>query len=98
MLDYLSYENIWELRELPESMLIVGAGSTGAEFAQAFQRLGTQVTLLDSEDRLLPFDDLDASNTLKDVFKSEGINLQLGQEVNRVWMDGNRIHLRGDWS
>jgi pyruvate/2-oxoglutarate dehydrogenase complex dihydrolipoamide dehydrogenase (E3) component len=66
-----TYHNIFELRDLPASLVIVGGGPLGMELAQAFQRLGSQVTILAS--RLLPDDDPQAVAVLQRVFEREGV-------------------------
>ena len=53
----LTSENLWQLDRLPQRLLIVGGGAIGCELAQAFQRLGSQVTLVEMQSQLLPRDD-----------------------------------------
>ncbi len=98
--DYLTYEKIWDLEALPHHLMVIGAGPVGCEMSQAFRRLGARVTLIDAQGRLLPRDEPDASQVLARVFESEGIDLQLGVPVQRVWQEGaggqgntGRIHL-----
>ncbi len=91
--NYLTYESIWNLDALPKRLLIVGAGPIGCEMAQAFQRLGAQVTLVVSRDRLLPRDDPAASGVLGQVFAAEGIDLRYQARAERVWQGGDGIHL-----
>jgi len=62
--DYLTYESVWDLESLPQRLLVVGAGPIGCELAQAFQRLGSQVTLFASQDQLLPKDDPAAAEVI----------------------------------
>ena len=57
-MDYLTYETLWGLEVLPEHMLVIGAGPIGCEMSQAFRRLGARVTLIASQDRVLPRDDV----------------------------------------
>jgi len=91
--DTLTYENIWELEALPQHLMVIGAGPIGCEMAQAFRRLGSQVSLIEGLPRLLPRDDPQASETLAIVFKDEGINLHLDAQVERAWQDDGGIHL-----
>lgn len=93
--DYLTYESVWNLDVLPKRLLVVGAGPIGCEMAQAFRRLGAQVTLLAGRDRLLPRDDPAASRVLGQVFATEGIDLRYNARAERVWQDGTEIHLTG---
>ncbi|MFC1964666.1 dihydrolipoyl dehydrogenase family protein [Chloroflexota bacterium] len=90
---YLTYQNIWDLNILPKHLVVIGGGPIGCEIAQGFRRLGSQVALLEGGDRLLPHDDNDASKTLAEVFRNEGIDLRLQSSVERTWQDGNNIHL-----
>ncbi|HSR35398.1 MAG TPA: FAD-dependent oxidoreductase, partial [Anaerolineae bacterium] len=85
--DYWTYESIWELEELPRRMLVVGGGPIGCEMAQAFRRLGSEVTLLASGDRLLPRDEPDASRVLGEVFEAEGIQVVHNARAELVWKD-----------
>jgi pyruvate/2-oxoglutarate dehydrogenase complex dihydrolipoamide dehydrogenase (E3) component len=87
--DYITYEDIWQLETLPRQLLIVGAGPVGSEMAQAFQRLGSQVTLIASRDRLLPRDEPAASNVLAEVFKAEGIQVVYNARAELVWRDAD---------
>ncbi len=91
--DYLTYESVWELGVLPRHLLVVGAGPIGCEMAQAFRRLGSQVTLVASRDRVLPRDDPAASRVLGEVFAAEGIALRYNARAERAWQDENGIHL-----
>ncbi len=90
---YLTYQNIWDLNVLPKHLAVIGGGPIGCEIAQSFRRLGSRVTLLQSRDRLLPHDDSDASRTLAEVFRNEGIELRLKAGVERTWQTGNEVHL-----
>ena len=85
--DYLTYETVWDLETLPRHLLIVGGGPIGCEIAQAFRRLGAEVTLLASRDRLLPRDDPQASRVLAKVFEEEGIRVLFEARVELVWKD-----------
>ncbi|MBA7631953.1 Mercuric reductase [subsurface metagenome] len=91
--NYLTYENIWDLETLPEHLLVIGAGPIGCEMAQAFRRLGSQVTLIEGEERMLLRDEPDASKVMTAVFKAEGINMHFAVTVDRVWQKGKTIHV-----
>ncbi len=77
---YLTSSTILALQELPTHLLIVGAGAVGLEFAQLFRRLGSQVTLVERNPRLLPHDDEDVAAAVAEILKNEGITLRLGAE------------------
>jgi dihydrolipoamide dehydrogenase len=71
----LSWRQVYDLPELPEQLVVVGSGVTGAEFAGAYQALGSQVTLVSSRDRVLPGEDADAAAVLEAVFKRRGMTV-----------------------
>ncbi len=81
---YLDNQTIWDLNELPESLLIVGAGPVGLEFAQAFARLGSKVTVLDENTEILHHDDPEAARILREHLAAEGINFFLGVHITGV--------------
>ena len=83
-IDHFTYENIWDLQAPPRKLTVVGGGPVGCELAQAFNRLGTPVTLLEAADRLLPQDEPEAAELLKDLLAAEGIDVRLGSAVSSV--------------
>ncbi len=80
---YLTSESVWELDAMPRRLLVVGGGPIGAELAQALARLGSQVTIVES-DRLLANEEPEASAVLAQAFTDEGIAVRLGRSVERV--------------
>ncbi|HEX7035015.1 MAG TPA: mercuric reductase [Pseudomonadales bacterium] len=77
----LTSENVWALDALPRRLLVLGGGPIGCELAQAFQRLGSAVTLIDLEPRLLPREDPDVSAHLEAALRAEGLDLRLGHRA-----------------
>lgn len=71
----LSWTQLYDLDELPAELIVVGSGVTGAEFAGAYQALGSQVTLVSSRDRVLPGEDADAALVLEEVFQRRGMKV-----------------------
>jgi pyruvate/2-oxoglutarate dehydrogenase complex dihydrolipoamide dehydrogenase (E3) component len=71
----LSWQQVYDLKELPEHLVVVGSGVTGAEFAGAYVALGARVTLVSSRDRVLPSEDADAALLLEDVFTRRGMSI-----------------------
>jgi dihydrolipoamide dehydrogenase len=71
----LSWDQVYDLRELPERLIVVGSGVTGAEFASAYNALGSDVVLVSSRDRVLPGEDADAAAVLEDVFARRGMTV-----------------------
>jgi dihydrolipoamide dehydrogenase len=91
----LSWRQLYELPELPEHLVVVGSGVTGAEFASAYRALGCGVTLVSSRDRVLPGEDADAAAVLEDVFQRRGItvlNKSRAESVRRT-EDGVEVAL-----
>ncbi len=71
----LTWREVYDLPALPEELVVVGSGVTGAEFAGAFQAMGSHVTLVSSRDRVLPSEDADAAHLLEDVFTRRGMTI-----------------------
>jgi NAD(P)H dehydrogenase (quinone) len=71
----LTWEQVYDLDELPERLVVVGSGVTGAEFASAYHALGVDVVLVSSRDRVLPGEDADAAQVLEDVFTRRGMTV-----------------------
>jgi len=84
-LEYLTSENLWDMREQPKRLLVMGAGPIGCELAQSFQRLGTQVTLVDMAPRILPREDENVSAYIENVFKEEGIEVLTGCKLEKFF-------------
>ncbi|WP_427016789.1 NAD(P)H-quinone dehydrogenase [Pseudarthrobacter sp. P1] len=71
----LNWAQIYNLQELPKELIVVGSGVTGAEFASAYNGLGSKVTLISSRDQVLPGEDTDAAQVLEDVFERRGMTV-----------------------
>jgi len=71
----LTWRHLYDLPELPQHLVVVGSGVTGAEFASGFRALGCRVTLVSSRDRVLPGEDSDAAGVIEDVFRRRGIEV-----------------------
>jgi dihydrolipoamide dehydrogenase len=69
----LSSQDVYNLKEVPERLVVIGAGATGAEYATAFLRFGSKVTFVVSRDRVLPGEDEDAAMVIEDVFSRRGL-------------------------
>eukprot|EP00051_Salpingoeca_urceolata_P004731 m.67266 g.67266 ORF g.67266 m.67266 type:complete len:486 (-) comp13816_c0_seq2:55-1512(-) len=74
---FITYEQIFNITELPKSLVIIGGGPIGIEMAQAYQRLGTQVSVIAS--RILPKEDRDAAEVLTKVLEREGLKHYKGR-------------------
>jgi pyruvate/2-oxoglutarate dehydrogenase complex dihydrolipoamide dehydrogenase (E3) component/uncharacterized membrane protein YdjX (TVP38/TMEM64 family) len=74
---YATSDTIWELRELPRRLLVLGGGPIGSELSQCFARLGSQVTVVQRRDRILPREDPEFSALVMGRFRAEGVDLRL---------------------
>lgn len=81
---YLTNETVFSLTALPRRLIVIGGGPIGCELAQAFARLGSQVSLVSDVPRLLPKEDADVAALLEQQFRYEGIELILGAKVERA--------------
>lgn len=87
-LPILTSDNLWQLRERPPRLVVLGGGPIGCEMAQAFARLGSQVTVVEMGDRLLGREDPEVSAHVAGVFGAEGVDLRLGHRAVRVEAEG----------
>jgi dihydrolipoamide dehydrogenase len=74
----------WSLPELPKSLAVVGAGASGSEIASAYVRFGTEVTLIEMLDQILPAEDRDIARVVERAFKKQGIKISTGTKVEGV--------------
>lgn len=81
---YLTSETALELDYLPRSIIILGAGPIGLEFAQIFARLGTKVTVVEKMGQILPREDKEVSDTLESILKNEGIEIYTCVNVDQI--------------
>ena len=86
---YLTSESALELDYLPKSMVILGAGPIGLEFAQVFARLGTKVTIVEKMGQVLPREDKEIADTLESILKGEGIEIHTCVDVEHVKQSGD---------
>jgi dihydrolipoamide dehydrogenase len=87
----LTWTQLYDLEELPQDLIVVGSGVTGAEFAGAYQALGSQVTLVSSRDRVLPGEDQDAAAVLEEVFQRRGMRVLSRSRAASAVRDGDRV-------
>ncbi|MFC1408980.1 NAD(P)H-quinone dehydrogenase [Streptacidiphilus sp. N1-12] len=89
----LNWTQVYDLDELPDELIVVGSGVTGAEFAGAYQALGSRVTLVSSRDRVLPGEDPDAATVLEDVFRRRGMNVMSQSRAASVRRVGDKVEV-----
>ncbi len=89
----LSWDQVYDLEEVPERLIVVGSGVTGAEFAGAYNALGIDVVLVSSRDRVLPGEDPDAAEVLEQVFTRRGMTVLSKSRMASVVRDGDCVRV-----
>ncbi len=97
-IDYYTSDTIWDIREKPESLLIIGGGPIGCELTQAFVRLGVKVTQIDHGPRLLHREDEDVSTLVAGNFLKEGVDLRLKHEARAFHKEGGKQWLEAGFN
>ncbi len=87
----LTWRQVYDLPELPEHLIVVGSGVTGAEFASAYCEMGVRVTLISSRDRVLPTEDADAARVIEGIFADRGVTLLKNSRADSVVRDGDEV-------
>ena len=78
--DYLTNSTMMDVDYLPEHLIVIGGSYTGLEFAQMYRRFGSAVTVVEKSSRLIAREDEEVSNTVQEILRSEGINIELQAE------------------
>jgi dihydrolipoamide dehydrogenase len=86
-IEYLTSDNLWKLQELPKRLLIVGGGPVGTELAQAFARLGSKVTQVEMNSRILSREDEDVSLLIQEKLKQDGVEFIFNAKAREVALD-----------
>jgi dihydrolipoamide dehydrogenase len=89
----LTWEQVYELPELPERLIVIGSGVTGAEFASAYNALGVDVVLVSSRTRVLPGEDADAAEVLEHVLKRRGMTVLSQSRAEAVVREGDVVRV-----
>jgi pyruvate/2-oxoglutarate dehydrogenase complex dihydrolipoamide dehydrogenase (E3) component len=87
---YLTNENVFDLAQCPRRLLVLGGGPLGCELAQAFSRLGSQVSIAQDDPMFLGNEERDAAQILSDAMARDGIGIHLNTETINVRMEGNQ--------
>ncbi|WP_105566115.1 NAD(P)H-quinone dehydrogenase [Microbacterium halophytorum] len=87
----LTWKQVYDLQSVPEHIIVVGSGVTGAEFASAYMNLGAKVTLVSSRDQVLPGEDTDAAAVLEKVFTRGGMTLLARSRAEKVVNTGSGV-------
>lgn len=91
--DVLDHIGVFELDALPKSMIVIGGGPTGLEVAQIFHRFGTEVTVLQRRNRVLPITEPEISEAITKNFEAEGIKVHLNSQPVKIRKDNREIVL-----
>lgn len=84
-IEYLTSDTIWNIREQPGNLLVLGGGPIGSELTQAFARLGSKVTQVQRNKRLIPKEDPEISQMVLESFQNDGINVLVGHTPKRFF-------------
>ncbi|MGI8330647.1 dihydrolipoyl dehydrogenase family protein [Actinomadura scrupuli] len=74
--------------QVPGSLIVLGGGAIGSEFSQVFSRFGSEVTVVEAADRMLPLEEPESGRLLAEIFEREGIGVRTGARATRVGHDG----------
>ncbi|MCF6179871.1 MAG: FAD-dependent oxidoreductase, partial [Geopsychrobacter sp.] len=90
--DYLTSDTLWQLRKLPQRMIVLGGGPIGSEMTQAFARLGSQVTQIERGPRIIGREDPEVGSYIRQQFESEGIRVLTEHNAQEVVVrDGHKL-------
>ncbi|SMO35151.1 dihydrolipoyl dehydrogenase [Fodinibius sediminis] len=84
-------ERAMQLEEQPEKLVVIGAGAIGVEFAYFYNTIGTEVTIVELEDSLVPVEDKDIGKELGKIYKKKGVDVRTGSTVEKVEKDGDGV-------
>lgn len=95
---YVTSRQALDVRDLPESLIVIGGGFVGIELAQMFARFGTQVTVFQRSERILPREEPEIGDALREILEEEGLRIRTGADVQEVEpLDGGvRVRFRTD--
>jgi len=92
-IDVLTSDNVWELRRLPQRLVVLGGGPIGSELAQAFARFGSKVTQVEMLERILPREDPEFSEMVASRFREEGVEVRTGHKAKQFLAENGRTVL-----
>lgn len=92
----IEYRKAMTLEKQPKSMVVIGAGAIGSEFAYMYNTIGTEVTLVEYMDQILPVEDKELSKQLQKTFKKQGMNIMTSSNVKEVDTSGKQCKVKID--
>ena len=87
---YLTSDNLWEIRELPKRLVVVGGGPIGSELVQCFARLGSQVTQIQRGPEIMPKEDDEISQAIRKRFTEEGVEVRVNSNTKEVIVENGK--------
>ncbi|MGR9117158.1 MAG: FAD-dependent oxidoreductase [Gammaproteobacteria bacterium] len=96
-IDYLTSDTLWNLRELPKRLLVLGGGPIGSELTQSFARLGSQVTQIEMLPRILVREDPEVSEAVMARFRQEGIDVRVGHTAKAFTVENGENILLAEY-
>lgn len=84
---FLTSDNIWNLKELPKKLIVLGGGPIGCELAQSFARFGSEVSIVEMAPRIMVREDADVSELITKKFQSEGMSIYVNHKAIRIEKD-----------
>jgi len=90
---WMDSAGLLELEKMPEHLLIIGGGYIGVEFAQIYRRFGAEVTIIQRSDQLMPREDRDVAEAIREILEEEGIRVICNAEAREVFQSGDRLNL-----
>ena len=90
----LSSDDLLALEELPETLAVIGGGVIGIEMAQAFESLGSKVTVIEMMDRIIPSIDHEASDLITKLLKKKGVQIMTSTKINELADKGGKVEVR----
>ncbi|MCC6452363.1 MAG: dihydrolipoyl dehydrogenase, partial [Acidobacteria bacterium] len=88
-------DHILELTEVPKSLIVMGSGAVGSEFASVYHRFGTETTLVELLDRIVPLEDAEVSKELQRAFKKQGIKVETGLKLDKMEKGKKSVKVSG---
>lgn len=88
-------DHILELQKVPKSLVVMGSGAVGSEFASVYHRFGTEVTLVELLDRIVPLEDAEVSKELQRAFKKQGIKVETGLKLDKMEKSKKGVKVSG---
>ncbi|NJN55745.1 MAG: NAD(P)/FAD-dependent oxidoreductase [Anaerolineae bacterium] len=90
----VTHSDVWGLKAIPDSMVVVGSGATGAQVASIFNAFGTKVTLLEAAPRILMTEDVEVATAVKAAYQANGVQVIEGLEgLDAIAKEGDRLRL-----